>query len=375
MRTALTLAKKGQGAVEPNPMVGAVLVKDGQVVAKGYHRAFGGLHAEVNALADARKNGIDPAQCTMYVTLEPCCHHGKTPPCTQSIIDAGIKRVVVAMIDPSDHVGGKGKTALIAAGVDTQVGVLEADARQLNEPFVHWVQKSLPWVIAKWAQTLDGKIATASGDSQWISNEKSRAFVHQLRGKVDVVMVGIGTALADDPQLTARPSPKARVQRIARRCVVDPDLRLPADARLFNGLANSPCHGLTIATREITSDTAREKRKSLIGRGAEVVELPLLQAAEGQLDLTVLMRHFAQAHDATNVLVEGGSHLHGCLFKQRLTQRVLAFVCPKLLADDRAMSAARGRSVEQMTDAVSLRLVQSRRFDDDMLLDYRVEGS
>ncbi len=203
MARALELAARGEGWVEPNPMVGCVIMRDGEIVGEGYHQRFGGPHAEVKALqlAGPRAAGAD-----VYVTLEPCCHHGKTPPCTQALIAAGVRRVVVAQSDPFAQVAGQGCAELAQAGIDVETGLLETEARQLNAPYLKLVASGRPWIIAKWAMTLDGKMATASGDSRWISCEASRAIVHRIRGRVDAIMVGRNTAATDDPLLTARPS-------------------------------------------------------------------------------------------------------------------------------------------------------------------------
>ncbi|MED5287204.1 MAG: bifunctional diaminohydroxyphosphoribosylaminopyrimidine deaminase/5-amino-6-(5-phosphoribosylamino)uracil reductase RibD, partial [Planctomycetota bacterium] len=203
MRKAIDLALRGQGQVEPNPMVGCVLVRDNQLVAEGWHQQYGGDHAEVDAIAKAAGSARG---ATAYVTLEPCCHQGKTPPCIDALIQAGVARVVVAQVDPFEHVSGKGIAALQRAGILTEVGILEAEAKILNAPYLYRIRHGLPWVIAKWAMTLDGRIATRTGSSQWISNETSRQKVHQIRSRMDGIMVGIGTALADDPSLTPRPA-------------------------------------------------------------------------------------------------------------------------------------------------------------------------
>ncbi len=206
MRRALAEAGRGQGKVEPNPMVGAVLVRDGQLLGVGHHNRFGGPHAEVVALEATRAGGRSPVDATLYVTLEPCCHHGKTPPCTEALLDAGIRRVVAAMSDPFPRVAGGGLAQLRAAGIEVESGLLEAESRRLNAPYLKRLATGRPYVTAKWAMTLDGKTAVASGDSRWISSPRSRALVHELRGRMDAILVGIGTALADDPMLTARTS-------------------------------------------------------------------------------------------------------------------------------------------------------------------------
>ena len=225
MRRALDLAERGRGAVEPNPLVGAVLVRGGQAVGEGWHRRYGQAHAEVNALAAA---GGDARGATLYVTLEPCCHHGKTPPCTEAIVRAGVTRVVAAMSDPFPEVAGKGADQLRQAGVPVEFGVGEAAARRLNAPYLTLLATRQPYVHAKWAMTLDGKIATRSGDSKWISNEASRRPSHALRGRMDAVIVGVGTALADDPNLTARPPGP----RTAVRVILDSTCRLKVNSML-----------------------------------------------------------------------------------------------------------------------------------------------
>ena len=233
MKRAITLARRGEGKVEPNPMVGCVLVRDGKVLGEGWHRVFGGPHAEIEALRAAAKAGPDVRGCDAYVSLEPCCHHGKTPPCTEALIDAGVARVLVGVADPFAQVAGRGIAALRDAGVQVEVGIEHEAASDLIAPFARRVTAGRPWVIAKWAQPLDGRIATATGQSRWISNDASRRQVHQLRARVDAVMVGVGTVIADDPQLTAR---DVRRLRVARRVVVDPSLRIPLDATLLRSL-------------------------------------------------------------------------------------------------------------------------------------------
>lgn len=332
MRRALRLARRGEGWVEPNPMVGAVLVRDGVIVAEGWHGRFGGPHAEVACLADAAKRGVEARGATMAVTLEPCCHTGKTGPCTQALIAAGVGRVVVGTVDPSPHAAGRGIGQLQQAGVEVVTGIEEAACRELIAPFVKRVTTGLPWVIAKWAQTLDGRIATATGDSKWISGEASRRIVHRLRARVDAIMVGVGTVIADDPSLTAR---GVKVKRIARRVVVDPHGRTPGHARVRD---EPP------PTRYVGSDL----RGSLQQLAAEGV---------------------------TNVLVEGGATLLGHLFAQDLVDEAMVFIAPKLLGDSAAIPAARGRSVARIADCLKLELTSQRRVGEDVLLCYRRAAS
>jgi len=334
MQRALSLARQGRGWVEPNPMVGAIIVDGDRVIGEGYHQRFGGPHAEVNALRDCRARGHEPAGAMMVVTLEPCAHQGKTPPCAQALIDAKLARVVIAMADPNPRVSGRGIATLRRAGIDVEVGVEEAAARRLNEPFIKHVTTGLPWVIVKWAQTLDGRIATAIGDSRWISNQQSRYFVHRTRARVDAIITGVGTVLADDPALTAR---GVEVRRVARRVIVGP------------------------------RDVIPEQAKLLTDAGPPVI------FHEDASDLRALLEHLGREHLATNVLVEAGGGLVGRLFDQGLVDQVLAFVAPKLLGDAEAHGPLRGRSAPHLHQAHTLALTDLRRFGDgDVMLDYRV---
>lgn len=372
MRQALRLAQRGWGLVEPNPMVGAVLVRDGRVVARGYHARFGGAHAEVEAIRRCVEQGIEPRGCELYVTLEPCAHYGKTPPCVELIIQSKIKRVTVAMEDPNPLVSGRGVAALRGAGVAVRVGVCAGEAARLNEPFVKRVTTGLPWVIAKWAQTLDGRIATRCGDSRWISNARSRRLVHRWRSGVDAILVGIGTVLADDPQLTAR---GVAIKRLARRVVIDPRLRIPLDARLLAAAGDGAAGSVTVAVGEGLCQTRSDKLVALEDRGVEVIGLTTgggKATGEARLSFEPLLRHLAGVHGATNVLVEGGAKVMGAFFEQGLVDQARVFVAPRLLADSSAVSAAAGSVVDTISAAQPLRLIKTRRIDDDVLLDYRV---
>jgi diaminohydroxyphosphoribosylaminopyrimidine deaminase/5-amino-6-(5-phosphoribosylamino)uracil reductase len=369
MQRALALAERGRGAVEPNPMVGAVLLRDGKVIGEALHKVYGGTHAEVLALEDCRRQGGDPTGATLVVTLEPCFHHGMNPPCIDAVMEARIGKVLGAMVDPFDKVAGKGFAALRQAGVTVEVGLCESQARQLNEAFVKRVQTGLPWVMVKWAQTLDGRIATASGDSKWISHAASRRRVHEWRARVDAVMVGIATALHDDPQLTAR---DVAIHRHARRIVVDRDLQLPLDAILLND--DGPA--VVIATAEdgaVTNDARQDKIQVLESRGVEVVSLPWCEP--GRLDLAKLFAHLTQHYEATNVLVEGGASLIGSLLRQELVDQVRVFVGPNILGDVNAVTAVRGLSVKRMAQARPLVLRGIERIETDVLLDYSARAS
>ncbi len=366
MKRAIVLARRGRGAVEPNPMVGCVIVKGGRVVGAGWHRKFGGPHAEVDALRDA---GRSAKGATAYVTLEPCRHFGKTPPCAKALVEAGVKRVVIGVRDPHPTSGG-GVAVLRRAGVEVEVGLCAEQCAELIAPFVKGVAHGLPYVTLKWAQTLDGAIATAAGHSRWISNEQSRQHVHRLRGVADVVMVGIGTALADDPWLTAR---GVRVRRVARRVVVDPGLRLPGKAKLLATLDEAPLT-LAVSRKVLTERAAKADR--LRKAGVELVPLSDKRDRHGLLRLKPLLAHLHKAHQATNVLVEGGAGLHGALVAQGLADELLAFIGPKLLADGRGLPAfvlpAAAKPIEKMDKAQSLEMVECKRLGGDLMVRYRV---
>jgi diaminohydroxyphosphoribosylaminopyrimidine deaminase/5-amino-6-(5-phosphoribosylamino)uracil reductase len=348
MRRALELAARGEGFVEPNPMVGCVVVRDGVIVGEGFHERFGEAHAEVNALNAA---GDRAKGATLVVTLEPCCHTGKTPPCVDAVLAAGVKRVVIAMRDPFPKVDGGGIRALEAAGVDCVVGVLEDEARRLVAPYLKLVETGLPWVIAKWAMTLDGKIATSTGDSQWISNEASRARVHQLRGRVDAIIVGAGTLVADDPLLTARPAGA----RTPLRIVIAGDRPLPLDSKLWSTPNDGPV--LVAVGEGYLADAAEQ----LHDRGVEV-----LTATPPQL-LDELGRR-----RLTNVLVEGGAKLLGQFFDEQLVDEVWAFIAPKLIGGTGPGPVA-GEGVALMRDALTSDEVTYETIDGDLFIRGRLK--
>ncbi len=369
MREAIKLARLGEGLVEPNPMVGAVIVRDGRIVARGYHARYGGLHAEAQALIDCQKRGIDPAGSTICVTLEPCCHHGKQPPCAEAVIKAGINRVVVGMPDDFEPVAGGGIPMLRGAGIKVDVGICRQEAEQLAEPYLKRGRTGLPWVIVKWAQTLDGKTATHTGDSKWISGEASRHRVHEVRARVDAIIVGIGTVRADDPTLTAR---DVEVKRIARRVVIDPRLSLPNPCKLLDTLDQAP---LTIAVDQKLFDDEPDRLRTFADLGVELLGLPLLAECDDstreKLDLRPLFEHLGQTHRAMNILTEGGSYLNGALLRQGLADQVLAFIAPKVVGDPNALDAVTGQTCERIADSTHLSLRTVEQLGDDVLLDLR----
>jgi len=361
---AARLAARAEGDVEPNPLVGCVLVRDGRVIGMGHHRRFGGPHAEVEAIAAAREAGEDPQGSTAYVTLEPCAHHGKQPPCTQALVEAGVARVVCARRDPHPDSAG-GSDELRRRGIEVVFPEASETAVRLTDPFIKFTTVGLPWVIVKWAQSVDGRVATRTGESRWISGIRARRRVHRLRARVDAILTGIGTVEADDPLLTARGV--RRVRRVARRVVLDPDLRTPIDSTLVRTTDVAP---LTVACSEAAAiDEARwEERRRLDGRGVEVVTLP--PTAKG-LDVRALLRHLAAVHQVTRVLVEAGPRLVGTLLEEDLVDETLVFIAPLLFGDDRARGVARGRAMERLDQARRFRLIRARQLGPDVELRYR----
>lgn len=352
MRRALELARKGEGRVEPNPMVGCVIVRNGRVIGEGYHRRFGGPHAEIEALRSCTRN---PRGATVYVTLEPCCHHGKTPPCTDALIEAGVARVVTPLRDPNPAMNGKGLRRLRAAGIEVTIGVLGKGAAEVLAPFLTLLRKGRPYVIAKWAQSLDGQLVTPPGQSKWISSAASRRSVHRLRARVDAVLVGVGTVLADDPLLTARGVP---LRRRAIRVVMDGKLRLPVSAK---ALASSK----TTPTLILTTFQALQSRKARI-LTRKGVELASCKARGGRLVLRDCLSRLAE-RGVTNLLVEGGPTVLKAMLDTRLVDEAWVFVAPRWIGGEPQHSnlaevAARGK----------LRVANVQRSGDDLFYRLRL---
>jgi diaminohydroxyphosphoribosylaminopyrimidine deaminase / 5-amino-6-(5-phosphoribosylamino)uracil reductase len=363
MSRALELAARGVGFVEPNPPVGAVLVDDSlNLIAEGWHQRFGGPHAEIEVLTQA---GHNARGSTLYVTLEPCCHHGKTGPCTDAVAKAGVKKVVIALGDPFPEVNGKGIESLRSLGIEVEIGLNSKEAAHLVAPFIKLVTTARPWVHAKWAMSLDGKIATATGDSRWISSAASRAIVHRLRGRMDAILVGSGTALRDDPLLTARPTGP----RMATRIVVDSAARIRLDSQLVETARNVP---LLIAT---TSAAAPDAVRNLEMRGAEVVFIPSQGKGDpthsgGNVDLEQLLDELGRRR-FTNVLVEGGSRLFGSLYDADLVDESHVFVAPKILGGAHAPSAVAGRGNPSVDAIAALESVVVEKVGDDVYINAR----
>ena len=353
MSHALELARRAEGRVSPNPPVGAVLVRDGEVIGRGYTQPPGQSHAEVLALREA---GEAARGAALYTTLEPCSHHGRTPPCTDAIIEAGVAEVHAAVLDPNPNVRGGGLAILAEAGVSTRVGEGEAKARLLLEAYVKYVTTGTPFVTAKFAMSLDGKIATRIGDSKWISGEKARRRVHRLRAASDAVMVGIGTVLADEPRLTARDKTGGPLDRQPLRVVVDTRGRMPVDA---------PMLGEPGRTLVAVGDLGEPGAATLRGAGAEVVSLP----GDGpSVDLAALMDALASEHGVTSMLVEGGATLLGSLFDLGLVDKVIAFVSPVIDGGQTAPPPVAGAGFERMADTLRLERVRWDRYGRDMAI-------
>ena len=353
MSHALELARRAEGRVSPNPPVGAVLVKDGEIVGRGYTQPPGRSHAEVVALREA---GDAARGAALYTTLEPCSHQGRTPPCTDAIIEAGVAAVHAAMLDPNPNVRGGGMAILAEAGLGIRLGEGEAKARLLLEAYAKYVTTGTPFVTAKFAMSLDGKIATRIGDSKWISGEKARRRVHRLRAASDAVMVGINTVLADDPQLTARDKRGEPLERQPLRVVVDTRGRTPPGARMMV----EPGRTLVAA-----GDIDQGPAEALRSAGAEVVSLP----GDGpSVDLTALMDHLASEHGVTSLLVEGGATILGSLFDLGLVDKVVAFVSPVIVGGVTAPTPVAGAGFERIADTLRLERVRWDRYGRDMAI-------
>lgn len=349
MRAALALARRGLGKTSPNPAVGCLIVRDGAVVGRGWHRKAGTPHAEVHALNEA---GELAAGADVYVTLEPCAHFGKTPPCARALIAARVARVYVAVVDPNPLVAGKGIEMLRSAGIKVHTGLLERPCRELNLPFIKWIQTARPYVLLKSALTLDGKSATAGGDSRWITGDRSRREVHRLRGTVDAIMVGVGTVVKDDPLLTCRvPGGKDPI-----RIVVDSTLRIPLHAAVFN--AQSAARTI-IAT--CCGDAAR--LAAVVARGGEI--LPCAER-DGRVDLDHLFERLG-ALGVQSILLEGGSHLAGAALRAGLIDKCMIFLAPKLVGGA-GVGLFAGEGVSMMKDALLLEGMTVKRIGADLLV-------
>lgn len=361
MQMALDLAAKAMGRTSPNPMVGSVVVKDGQVIGEGYHARAGTPHAEIHALREA---GSDAHGATLYVTLEPCCHHGRTGPCTEAIIKDQISRVVVAMTDPNPLVAGKGIQRLRECGIQVECGVLEEKSRRLNEIFIKYITTRLPFVVMKIAMSLDGKIATADGESQWITGSQAREYTHQLRDRYDAIMVGVGTVLADNPSLTTRlPNGEGRDPV---RIILDSRARTPVSSRVVTQSSKAPT---IIAVAEGAPEV---KLQALRDAGLEIIEV---SSNEDGINLNSLLQKLEQ-RGLTSLLVEGGAQVNGSFVKNNLVDKVYWFVAPKLIGGAKAPGPIGGTGVDSLQDALQIQDMMIHRYGEDICIEgYSVKRS
>jgi len=355
MRKAIRLARKGVGKTAPNPAVGCVIVKDGLIVGEGWHKKAGTPHAEIHALLQA---GESARGADLYVTLEPCSHFGKTPPCADAVISAGVARVFAGMVDPNPKVSGNGINKLRDANIEVVSGLLEAECRDLNRPFIKQVSTGLPYVTMKSAMTLDGKTAALSGDSKWITCESSRRLVHGLRAKVDAVMTGSGTILADDPQLTVRMAKGKNPVRI----VIDSNLQTPVNCRLMN-----EAHSIPVIIAAVKGD--QEKISALTAKGAEVL---LCSGARGDVDLHDLLRKLGE-RGIQSILLEAGERLCGEMLRNSLIDRFLLFYAPKILGGD-GKSLFSGTGAPLMSGSLPLSIAKVSKIGSDILVEAYPEG-
>ena len=351
MQAALKLAQRGSGSVEPNPAVGAIIVKANRIIGRGWHKKFGGPHAEINALEDCKNIGADPQGATMYITLEPCCHQGKTPACTEAIINAKHAEVVVATLDPSEHANGKGIERLRNAGIKVEVGVCENEAKLINAPFIKYASTGQCWVILKWAQSIDGKVT--SDNQRWISNELSRKDAHKLRRRTQAIVVGINTIVADDPSLTARPSQGQKTVRV----VLDNNLRIPLECKLLATAKKTPV--LILASRQ-SLETKQQIVEDITRKGAEV-----LSFAETQSNLHFLLDELSKRGIA-QVLVEGGPKVIASFLRHRLGDECVVYIAPKILGPEGSVAIT--EEMAELSESVNLQNVDIKHFSDDVRL-------
>jgi len=368
MRLALRLARRAYGRTSPNPMVGAVVVKAGKILGQGWHHRAGEPHAEIEALREVVKQGRTAKGGTIYVTLEPCCTHGRTPPCTDAIIAAGIHRVVVGATDPNPQHAGRGFAILQRAGIEVVQGVLAAECTQLNEAFNHWIVRRTPLVTVKAAMTLDGKIATASGESKWITGERARAYGMKLRQGSDAILVGINTVLADDPALTIRTNGRTPVRPL-RRIILDSLARTPITAKVVTDEHAA-------LTTIVVSDQAPKKRVAALAKKVTVLVAPVAKRSSSatrpsSLNLRWLLKYLGKA-GVTSLLVEGGGEINASFLLGGLAQRVAFFYAPKILGGRDSRKAVAGNGVERLSEVIALTDLRWQKLGPDLLLTARV---
>jgi len=353
MKQAIKLSKKGYGFVNPNPLVGAVIVKNGKVIGKGYHGYFGGPHAEVSAIKNATE---DVKEATIYVTMEPCNHFGKTPPCTNLLIKGKFKRVVIGMTDPNELVNGKGIKKLQDAGIKVDSGILEDDIKTLNEAYIKFITSKLPFCTLKTAMTLDGKISTYTGDSKWISNENSRKCVHELRHRYAAIMVGVNTVLKDDPLLTDRSDFKKKNHPV--RIIVDSKGRTPVTAKVLNSGEAKTIIAVSDMAETITIKAIKKK-------GAEIIVCP---EKNKKVDLAYLIRKLGE-RGIDSILLEGGSTLNFSAIQEGIVDKVYSFISPKMFGGDNAITPVGGSGFEKVDEAITLNIKNVKRFDEDLMIE------
>ena len=369
MRLALRLAQCGYGATSPNPTVGAVLVKAGKIIGRGRTAPAGGPHAEIAALRDAQKRGHNPKGATIYVTLEPCCTHGRTPPCTDALIAVGIKKVFIGATDPNPKHAGKGFKILKRAGIQVVHGVLADECSRLNEAFNHWIVRRTPLVTVKAAMTLDGKIATASGESKWITGEQARAFGMKLRQGSDAILVGVNTVLADDPSLTFRNrKPETGNRKQLRRIILDSLARTPLTAKVVGD-------EFAALTTIAVGKSAPKNRVAALAKRVKVIVAPTanskLNTKNSKLDLGWLLKKLG-AENVTSLLVEGGGEVNGSFLLGGFAQRVAFFYAPKILGGRDARKGVAGDGAKSLSEVIQLREVEWRKLGEDLLLTAKV---
>ena len=398
MRLALRLAQRGYGATSPNPMVGAVLVRGGRIIGRGWHHRAGLPHAEIEALRDAEKKGNSPRGATLYVTLEPCSTHGRTPPCTEAIKAAGIKKVVIGTTDPNPEHAGRAFKILRRAGIEVVHGILAEECARLNEAFNHWIVHRTPFVTIKAGMTLDGKIATADGESRWITGAQARTYGMKLRESMDAILAGVNTILLDDPRLTFRPAKKTKTSKQLRRIVLDSMARTPLKAKV---VSDEWAHLTTI----VVSKNAPKNRVAALAKRANVMIAPLkapsphpdplpshrMGAERGQqagvnrlskgntmttgsgylLDLSWLMKKLGQ-ENVTSLLVEGGGEANASFLFNGLAQRVMFYYAPKILGGSDSRKGVAGNGVTKLSDAIQLREVEWEKIGDDLAMTGRI---
>jgi len=350
MRMAFDLAAKGKGSTSPNPMVGAVVVKGNRLIATGWHKRCGADHAEIVAL---KKAGGRARGAKLYVTLEPCFHYGRTPPCVDQVIDSGIREVVIGMVDPNPLTRGKSIAKLRRAGIKVRTGILRPDAERLNEIFVKYMRSQMPFVAAKCAQTLDGKIATVTGESKWITSSKTRDYARRVRDEFDAILVGVNTVLRDDPRLNG-----VRKTKRLKKIILDSSLKTPLTARLFKGARPADC---VIA---VTHKASPAKIKQFQNKGARLIICP---AKDGRVDLKCLLKALAK-EEITSILMEGGARVIGGALKEKLVDKLYIYVAPKIIGDQDALSSVVGVGTVNIGRSIRLKNLTSRNIGQDILL-------